>query len=715
MVERLIDWHIRTPELIGGLMDNNQYAYMKGRSTESAMHQIVARAEGTLRTREHAIVVFMDIRGAFSDATVQSIEDASHGLSRVAERGCPQGGVLSPLLWNLVVDEVPKKLRNSLPQVYSNGYADDISTLSRGLDLGTVVQDAQRSINIVNRWSQQVDLGVEGDKVAAILLTSKRVGSEALLTSYLGNHIVRATKGMMALAVCKRAIGPTWGLRPSTVMWMYKTIVRPTMEYGAVVWCSASKVKCHMKLLDRVQRVAMLSTSGTMRNTPSASLECLFGLEPMDIRIQRVALSTMYRLQVNNQWLGWYGRGFKGPMSHMDLCNNLSSKVTVCGPGKSDRKKACREWAEKAHKSRWQDTHLCKQTKLFLKEPYQANLGNIVKLNRNSLRQLVQGKETGYHFITECDCFAMTRLVVLEGLYLTSEELLEMPFASDCDLQMMYSDSEDLDSQMSFSVLNMVLTIVFVPPKDRRLIGVRNRYSLDIIKSRVSFCRLSFIFSGRAKENLGNEIYGDDINDDGIENDGNEDDDTEDDDVEDDDIGDDNIEDVDIEGDDVDDDDIKDDDVKDDDVEDDDVEDDDIEDQDDIWERFFKGIRSKIEREVVQCEKTVFIGKSSDVRLEYEFLSRKYTDIKFFRSSQTLEPYPIGILFQHGWKSKIVERFKRVSEAGILTLILKEDLSRPRGKVVNNIYSIRHYKNSRTEAADKIIRIAVAVTELGKK
>ncbi|OXA46213.1 hypothetical protein Fcan01_19033 [Folsomia candida] len=69
------------------------------------------------------------------------------------------------------------------------------------------------------------------------------------------------------------------------------------------------------------------------------------------------------------------------------------------------------------------------QTKLFLKEPYQANLGNIVKLNRNSLRQLVQGNETGYHFIAECDCFAMTRLVVLEGLFLTSEELLEMPFA----------------------------------------------------------------------------------------------------------------------------------------------------------------------------------------------------------------------------------------------------------------------------------------------
>lgn len=240
------------------------------------------------------------------------------------------------------------------------------------------------------------------------------------------------------MALCKRAVGPTWGLRPGTVMWIYKTVVRPTMAYGALVWCGATMVKSHMAFFDRVQRVALFS--GTMRSAPSSGLECLFGLEPMYIRIQRVAISTMLRLETNNQWLGWYGRGFLGPISHIDLCNTLSGQVPAHGPGKLERQKACRGWAEKAHKSIWQKLSGCKQTKIFLKEPYQAKLGDIYKLNWELLRHLVQvitgyntlnshiynmrlvsspdcvcglGKETGYHFIAECDRYCVTRLVIL--------------------------------------------------------------------------------------------------------------------------------------------------------------------------------------------------------------------------------------------------------------------------------------------------------------
>lgn len=367
-----------------------------------------------------------------------------------------------------------------MPQVYSSGYADDLGTLTRGPDLSIVAQHAQESINIVEKWIDGVNKSTSGWRVTKWLpFYSPEKGSgirqcfagipipfvkhAKFLGVILDNKLTwkphcidRANKGLMAMAVCKRAVGPTWGLRPSTVMWIYKTIVRPTMEYGALVWCSASMVKTHMKLFDRVQRVALMSTSGSMKSTPSASLECLFGVEPMDVRIQRVAYSTMLRLELNQQWLGWYGRGFKGPMSHMDLCNQLSIEVSAHGPSKVDRSRVCKEWTEKVHKSRWRKNQLCKQTKMFLKEPYQANLGNITKLNRDSLRLLVQvitghnslnshlfkmnlapspdcicgqGKETGYHFITECDCHCMTRLAVLGGLKLTSEELLDVPFA----------------------------------------------------------------------------------------------------------------------------------------------------------------------------------------------------------------------------------------------------------------------------------------------
>jgi hypothetical protein len=41
-------------------------------------------------------------------------------------RGCPQGGVLSPLLWCLVVDEMMARLNWS--GVYTQGHADDMSS-----------------------------------------------------------------------------------------------------------------------------------------------------------------------------------------------------------------------------------------------------------------------------------------------------------------------------------------------------------------------------------------------------------------------------------------------------------------------------------------------------------------------------------------------------------------------------------------------------------
>jgi hypothetical protein len=55
----------------------------------------------------------------------------THPLLRVVvSRGCPQGGVLSPLLWCLVVDDLIARL--SMGGVYCQGYADDICLLAVG-------------------------------------------------------------------------------------------------------------------------------------------------------------------------------------------------------------------------------------------------------------------------------------------------------------------------------------------------------------------------------------------------------------------------------------------------------------------------------------------------------------------------------------------------------------------------------------------------------
>lgn len=72
----------------------------------------------------------------------------------------------------------------------------------------------------------------------------------------------------------------------------------------------------------------------------------------------------------------------------------------------------------------------------------------------------------------------------------------------------------------------------------------------------------------------------------------------------------------------------------------------------------------------------MFVGKSSLIKLEYEFLSKKYPDIKFFISTQTVLSYPTGILLQHDWGSRPVgNTFKRLNEAGILIMTKKQELS----------------------------------------
>ena len=50
--------------------------------------------------------------------------------SIAVSRGCPQGGVLSPLLWCLVVDELIAGLNRGT--VYTQVYADDICLLAMG-------------------------------------------------------------------------------------------------------------------------------------------------------------------------------------------------------------------------------------------------------------------------------------------------------------------------------------------------------------------------------------------------------------------------------------------------------------------------------------------------------------------------------------------------------------------------------------------------------
>jgi hypothetical protein len=191
-----------------------------------------ARIERTLKLGTFGICLVLDVEGAFNSTTVKSMIDGlernridpmsirwissmlynrevvtfTHETPRfrVAERGCSQGGVLSPLLWNLVVEECLSLVKERRPQIHEQGFADDLGFYGSRIDLGVVTNQMQDAINTVSNWSKSVDLSVD-QKVGLMLITNRR--KYQTKTLILNGKKLEYMKQIKCLRI---TIVPTW-------------------------------------------------------------------------------------------------------------------------------------------------------------------------------------------------------------------------------------------------------------------------------------------------------------------------------------------------------------------------------------------------------------------------------------------------------------------------------------------------------------------------
>jgi hypothetical protein len=159
----------------------------------------VVRVEKALDQQEVALDVFLDIEGALDNTSYDSMcatlsrhgaehtivrwvraalvgrrataSFGGHSRSFAVSKGCPQVGVLSLLLWCLVVNDLLAGLSRG---VYAQGYADDICLLAVGKFPNTVSGIMQMILGIVQNWCNRVGLSVNSDKTGLVAFTRKR-------------------------------------------------------------------------------------------------------------------------------------------------------------------------------------------------------------------------------------------------------------------------------------------------------------------------------------------------------------------------------------------------------------------------------------------------------------------------------------------------------------------------------------------------------------
>lgn len=186
ITEKVINNRLKTQ--ISPNLSVKQFGFTEGRSTMDAIQKLLTWS--SLRTDKYVITIFLDISGAFDNLTwpalqrdLSSLGASQHmryliadylrgrtatmtigGVSKTVRvtKGCPQGSILGPVLWNVTVEAL---LRTDFQDyVHAQAYADDIAISVAGPDRRTLIDRAEATLLPVLDWARDRGLTFSAQK-----------------------------------------------------------------------------------------------------------------------------------------------------------------------------------------------------------------------------------------------------------------------------------------------------------------------------------------------------------------------------------------------------------------------------------------------------------------------------------------------------------------------------------------------------------------------
>lgn len=333
-----------------------QYGFTPGRSTIDAWFDAKHRVQRLGETSKYVVGIFVDFAGAFDHLNwgpiLQKLGAIGCKEIRVWEsyfaerrscmkgrmdvvwknlaRGCPQGSICGPIMWNMVMDELLDNLRDR--NIEFVAYADDLLLIVGGQSrqhLGRLATDA---VSMVSDWGQRAGVSVSTRKTEAMMLKGGfDIERQPIVTilncrvpfvgslKYLGIFVsagmrfevhLRETRAKLAgvVAPLRRVLKKSWGMnRRSTKLWL-NGLLKPIALYGAAVWIDAATSIRGRRMVDSMHRTVLASCAKVCRTVSTHAMQVLMGAIPWDIEV-RIA-SCRYKMR----------RGL--PMGDADIISN---------------------------------------------------------------------------------------------------------------------------------------------------------------------------------------------------------------------------------------------------------------------------------------------------------------------------------------------------------------------------------------------------------
>ena len=301
--ESVVNAHLLSYLEAHHLLSDAQYGFRYGRSTGDLLAYVTEHVSKVLDRQGETRSVALDISKAFDKVwhrgllhklqsygiggdlfklltsflqsrQISVVLDGQKSQTRHINAGVPQGSVIGPTLFLLYINDLPDNVVSKLVM-----YADD-TTLFNSLDKTKDLPQRQQLCDTLNRdlqtvqeWGHQWLVSFNSSKTKGILHSRSRDTSQHLDLQMCGTALEEQESiPLLGLTVCRdlswkkyiqsickqasQRVGCLYRARrylhSEVIFYLYKSTVRPLMEYCCHLWAGAPST--HLRPLERVER-----------------------------------------------------------------------------------------------------------------------------------------------------------------------------------------------------------------------------------------------------------------------------------------------------------------------------------------------------------------------------------------------------------------------------------------------------------------------------
>ena len=374
-MEHCVRNHIVNHMMINNLFSNQQYGFIRGRSTVLQMLNVMDVWTKAMDKGDSIDTVYLDFTKAFdkvphnrlmsklnsigintetlnwikaflSDRVQQICVNGSNSTWKPVTSGIPQGSVLGPILFVLYINDLPS---NILSDVYM--FADDtkiFNIIKSPEDQETL----QNDLDTLSMWSDKwllkfhpekckvMHLGKagdteysyqlkEGDTYHELSYTEEEKDLGVVIDGKLDfdRHInIKINKASSIMAVIRRSFVSLNGVN---FVPLYKSLVRSHLEYASCIWSPYKKK--HIEAIERVQRRATKQLPG-MKDLPYPERLKILKLPTLVYRRARGDMIETYKL-LHDKYYGEYSQLVKLHASHISKEGTRGHSFKLCQEG----------------------------------------------------------------------------------------------------------------------------------------------------------------------------------------------------------------------------------------------------------------------------------------------------------------------------------------------------------------------------------------------